>query len=1216
METMSVWNGGSGDWSTADDWSDDTVPNSPTAQAIVPSGTVTVSASETFAIQDLTIDGDQATVDLAGTLNFLGATNPTINVNNGTLAIIGAGALSGYADVTVGPSGTLDISGATLGSNQAIILNSLDDSGTITLGNNALVIGAEDGSSTLSGTIVTGNSPLGGLIDKVGAGSLTLNNVVMNPGTGNSGLYMTTGALIQSSGNSNIFYLAIGEGTGNAASATLSGGTLTIGTSDPNSGAGLQIGDYGGQGTFQQTGGTLHLVGGLNIGNQGGSGTYEISGGTLSLDNGLYVVGRNSGSNPASTGELDISGTGLVHVVASKIILGDNVSSTAGEGHGTINQTGGTLEVDAGAGLYLAAYGNGTYNLNGGVLEIGGSSLQGVYNAHGGQYALNLGGGTIAVTGSRLVTSDNATLVSGSTSTIDLNNLGASFTGTITGSGDLILSDAGTAAFSSINITGGITLNGNTLDVSGGSTAQIGDISGTGTIALGNATLVLGGNNADSTLSGSITSGSGLINKVGAGSLTLDSVVMSPGTGSSGLYITGGSLLENSGSSSLFYLAVGEGSGNSASATFSGGDLVVGGSASGAFQIGDFGGTGTVTQTAGTITIAAGSLNIGNQGGTGTYNLSGGTLTFDGGVFDIGRNNGTHAPSSGTLSLSGGLVDVEAGQLVLGTQYTPNIAGSSGTIVQTGGVLRIESGVFLYLTGQPGSQGSYKLDSGTLEIGGQSLQPGGGTYSFELGGGEIQVINTLLTTYANATLVDGTTSTVALEGIGASFLGSITGSGDLDLIDGGTASFSNLQTTGAVHLSGGSTLALTNNSSIDDVAVAAGQAGAVSVGTNYTLSLLATAGLSIGLGATLDVSGVVSTAGSIANSGALNLDQAAVSAGALVNNGQITLDPSSLSVSSVAGTGTVTIDTGSTLSVSGAVDSGETIVFTGSGGVLKLGAQSDIVRGTIKNFDTSDELVLTGLAYDSSGTVTLSDSDVLTIVEDGVTLNLQLASDSGYTGLYFHLAQDGDGSSVVVNDQPACFCAGTLIETDRGPVPVEALKAGDRVVTLDGSLLPIRWVGRSTITTRWSDPLRVYPICIRAGSLGPNMPDRDLRTSPCHALLLGDVLVQGNALVNGHSIIRETRLPTQFVYYHIELETHELLIANGIPAESFVDNISRMAFDNWDEHPVGDDRTAIMEMPLPRVKSHRQMPGHLRTMLTRCAAAWAESETQGLRAAG
>jgi Hint domain len=1217
---MSVWNGGTGDWGSPEDWSDDTVPNSPTAQATVTSGTAIVSASETFALQDLSIDGDQAAVDVAGTLNFLGSTSPTIDINNGTLAVVGSGTLSGYPDVTIGSSGTLDISGATLGTNQAIILDSLSDTGTVLLGNNALVIGAENGSSSLSGTIVTGTSPQGGLVNKVGSGSLTLDNVVMNPGTGNSGLYVTTGSLVESAGSSSIFYLAIGEGTGNTASATLSGGSLTIGTTDPNSGAALQIGDYGGQGTFQQTGGTLHLVSGLNIGNQGGSGTYDISGGTLSLDGGLYVLGRNSGTNSASTGKLDISGTGLVHVTASKIILGDNVSSTAGEGSGTINQTGGTLQVDSGAALYLAAYGNGTYNLDGGVLEIGGSSLQGVYNAHGGRYALNLGGGTIDVTGSKLVTSDSATLVSGSVSTIDLNNLGVSFTGSVTGSGDLALSGNGTATFSSINITGGITLDGNTLDVSGGTVAQIGDISGSGTIALGNATLVLGGNNGASTLSGSITTGAsqgGLINKVGSGSLTLDNVVMNPGTNNSGLYITGGSLLENSGSSSLFYVAVGEGTGNTASATLSGGDLVIGGSSSGALQVGDFGGTGTMTQTGGTLTIEAGSLNIGNQGGTGYYNLSSGTLVFEGGgVFDIGRNNGTHAPSSGTLSLSGGLVDVKAGQLVLGTQYTPSIAGSSGTIVQTGGVLRIESGVYFYLTGQPGSQGVYELDSGILEIGGSSLQPGGGNYNFELGGGEIQVINTLLSTYANATLVDGTTSTIALEGIGASFLGSISGAGDLDLIDGGAGSFSNLQTTGAVHLSDGSTLALTNNGSIDDVVVGAGKAGAVSVAAGYTLSIQGTAGVTVGLGGTLDVSGVIGTAGSITNSGALNLDQAAVSAGAVVNNGQITLDPSTLSVSSLDGSGTVTIDTGSTLSVSGAVSAGETIVFAGSGGVLELGATSDIVHGTIQNFGTSDTLVLTGLGYDSSGTVTLSASDVLTIAEDGVTLNLQLASGTGYAGLYFHLVQDGSGSSVVVNDNPACFWAGTLIETDRGRVPVEALKPGDLVVTLGGLRLPIRWVGRSTVTTRWSDPRRVAPICIRAGSLGPNLPNQDLRISPCHALFLGDVLVQGNALVNRHSITRETRLPARFTYYHIELGTHELLIANGIPAESFVDNVSRMTFDNWDDHPMRDDAAFIIEMPLPRVKSHRQMPGHLRRMLNQYSEDWAQSRTQGLRVAG
>jgi hypothetical protein len=72
-------------------------------------------------------------------------------------------------------------------------------------------------------------------------------------------------------------------------------------------------------------------------------------------------------------------------------------------------------------------------------------------------------------------------------------------------------------------------------------------------------------------------------------------------------------------------------------------------------------------------------------------------------------------------------------------------------------------------------------------------------------------------------------------------------------------------------------------------------------------------------------------------------------------------------------------------------------------------------------------------------------------------------------------------------------------------------------------------------------------------------------------------------------------VPAQFTYYHVELESHELLLAEGVQAESFVDNIDRMNFHNWDERtaPV----QAIAELPYPRAKSARQLPLAVREKL-------------------
>src|SRR5262249_34963155 len=151
-------------------------------------------------------------------------------------------------------------------------------------------------------------------------------------------------------------------------------------------------------------------------------------------------------------------------------------------------------------------------------------------------------------------------------------------------------------------------------------------------------------------------------------------------------------------------------------------------------------------------------------------------------------------------------------------------------------------------------------------------------------------------------------------------------------------------------------------------------------------------------------------------------------------------------------------------------------------------------------------------------------------------------------------------------DPLLCFLAGTRVRTPLGEMPVEALKRGDLVLTTQGCAMPVCWIGRQTVSTTFADPLRVLPIRIKAGALGPHVPSRDLLLSPDHAVLVGDILIQASALVNGTSIVRETNVPTTLSYYHIELDDHSLILAENTPAETFVDNVDRLAFDNWDEY--------------------------------------------------
>jgi hypothetical protein len=189
-----------------------------------------------------------------------------------------------------------------------------------------------------------------------------------------------------------------------------------------------------------------------------------------------------------------------------------------------------------------------------------------------------------------------------------------------------------------------------------------------------------------------------------------------------------------------------------------------------------------------------------------------------------------------------------------------------------------------------------------------------------------------------------------------------------------------------------------------------------------------------------------------------------------------------------------------------------------------------------------------------------------------------------------------------------CYLAGTRIATPTGDVAVETLSIGDLVLTADGRAAPVRWIGVQTVVSRFADRLRTFPVRITAGALDEGLPARDLLVSPGHAVFLDGVLVHAVALVNGTTIVRETAMPERFAYYHLELEDHALVLAEGVPAETFVDNVTRRRFDNFAEYATlyGDDTAVtatIPELALPRVKSRRQMPPALRHRLAARAAA-------------
>jgi hypothetical protein len=143
----------------------------------------------------------------------------------------------------------------------------------------------------------------------------------------------------------------------------------------------------------------------------------------------------------------------------------------------------------------------------------------------------------------------------------------------------------------------------------------------------------------------------------------------------------------------------------------------------------------------------------------------------------------------------------------------------------------------------------------------------------------------------------------------------------------------------------------------------------------------------------------------------------------------------------------------------------------------------------------------------------------------------------------------------------ACFATGTRILTTRGEVPVEALAVGDLAATLSGRFAPIGWIGvRRTSCARHPLPWRVMPVRVRAGAFAETCPRRDLLLSPDHAIYIDNVLVRVRHLLNDMTIRQE--LADEQTYWHIELDRHDVVVAEGLLVESFRDAGLRGMFDN------------------------------------------------------
>ena len=141
----------------------------------------------------------------------------------------------------------------------------------------------------------------------------------------------------------------------------------------------------------------------------------------------------------------------------------------------------------------------------------------------------------------------------------------------------------------------------------------------------------------------------------------------------------------------------------------------------------------------------------------------------------------------------------------------------------------------------------------------------------------------------------------------------------------------------------------------------------------------------------------------------------------------------------------------------------------------------------------------------------------------------------------------------------ACFAEGTLIQAARGMVAVETLRVGDRLPTAGGIEREVTWTGHRRIDCgAHPDPRAVWPVRVRAGAFGPSTPSRDLLLSPDHAVFAGGALIPVRYLIDGDAIAQVER--EAISYWHVELDAHDAILAEGLSCESYLDTGQRAAF--------------------------------------------------------
>lgn len=332
----------------------------------------------------------------------------------------------------------------------------------------------------------------------------------------------------------------------------------------------------------------------------------------------------------------------------------------------------------------------------------------------------------------------------------------------------------------------------------------------------------------------------------------------------------------------------------------------------------------------------------------------------------------------------------------------------------------------------------------------------------------------------------------------------------------------------------------------------------------------------------LTVDGADAEINSIANVTALSAPSFNAINGALLTVDLGFLDISALSsfTFGVGDSSTVVLDASAVTTLTSILNS-YNVVYSGSedGNFIYDPAVSILstVHFNVSGMEAGDTFTVSGISnnlsisgYDEvTQTMTLHYGSYTGLLTQSVWVDISGVTAEDYAAIEASMSDRDPTNDLITDDSftfpssaVVCFMQGTRIETPKGSLPVEMLKEGDLVLTLDHGARPVRWIGSRTVPQhRLCANDRIRPIRIRAGALGAGVPQSDLAVSPQHRLLLrsrvaekmfgeAEVLVAARQLlqIGGIEVAEDLN---EVCYYHILLDRHEILFANGAEAESF-----------------------------------------------------------------